>query len=313
MARSAYCNATTDLTDIDPNIRELQELIPVINWVQYSSTVWYATKTGYISVLFQDGTPLTSQSSIGALTTSSFYYNADIDTLYIRTSTSANPSNFTIEYGIDWDSYLLALTKKAADYLDSRLRVRFPTPIPKSIDIIQDITYDYVIVRLNALLTLYLLKSRDDMEVAKKYKEDADSLIKEILDGKTKLSFEFTAGQIGTGVISPTSTNTSTLVPFISGLYVGDTGIWYLKCTTIGAVGTAQYKLSDDNGVTYPYDAVVTDVELVSLSEGLYVRWLNRNDESPGALVLNDTWKIKVTSNDETVKTSKLTSIGIKI
>lgn len=315
MARSAYCNATTDLKDIDPNINQLQELIPIVGWTAYSSTVWYATNTGYVGQLFQDGTQLTSVSSIGALVTSSFYYDSNTDKLYIRTSTSGNPANYRIESGVDWDAYLLSLTYKASDYVDSRLRVRFPRIIPNSIGTVNqpNETYDYVIVRMTALITLYLLKTRDDFELAKKYKEDADKLIDDILDGKTKLSFELTSAGVGSGLITPKTTNTSTLLAFVDGTYTGITGIWYLKCTTIGAIGTAKYKLSTDNGATYPGEEITTSVEWVSLGYGIYVRWLNRNDESAGALVLNDLWKIEVYGQNEKVESAKLSSVRIQI
>jgi len=308
MARNAYCNNTADLQAVYPNLNELQENRIVEDWTVYSGSVYRSNNTGYVAKVFQDSVALTASVSLVAISAGKFYYDSTNDILYIQTTNSSAPDNFDITIGVDWDAYSLQMTKNASEEIDGYLGALFPVPIPKSVNRLAGYAYDYNLVRACALLTVHYLLYRIDPILSDRVKNDSHNIINKYLKGELKFSWDASSGKNNSAVIVPRTTNvTSSVIPRVTGYYGGSTALWVVKITTAGAIGTAYFKVSYDNGANYNGEAILTSVEWSSIGSGIYIKW-ETDQESAGTLTLNDLYYIQVTGQEE-IRSTKISTI----
>lgn len=312
MARSAYCNNTTDLTSIYANLAELQEKRTIEDWSVYSGSVYLSYGQGYVDYVYQSSKELTASVSLVAISAGKYFYDSATDTLYVQTTNSSAPDNFDMQSGTNWSAYTTQLTKNASEEIDGYLGALFPVPIPKSIDRLSGYSYDYNLVRATALLTIYYLVYRVDSDLANQSKKDCHEILDNYLKGKLKFSWDNSSAKVGQAVIFPRTTNTaSTVIPRVTGFFTGVTGNWVAKITTAGAIGTAYYQVSYDNGVTYNSATSLTSVEWQGITDGVYIKW-ETSLESAGSLTLNDLYYIKVTANNEQVNSTTISNIRLR-
>jgi len=110
-----YCNTTTDLTNAYSKIEEYKSYRVIDSWSVHSGSVYKSFQTGNVEMIFDDGSQLTEDSAIptGAGT---FYYDSDLDILYVWLSDSSDPANSTMEAGVDWDACKLACRNDAGAF-----------------------------------------------------------------------------------------------------------------------------------------------------------------------------------------------------
>ena len=288
----AYCNTTTDLQRVCANIENYQSQEIIENWTITSgqSSTYEKAGTGHVSQVFEDGTQLTVKTSIAEVeaAASTWYYDSDIVKLYIHTSDSTAPSNFEITAGEDWDALKDAKLNEAMEFIDGYLSAKYITPLQvRTRKTHTSNDYDYIIVRLCALVTCWLIISRvdpnDDIgrEMFKEaYNPNPDigekkGIINQLLDGDFVLTDQISAREVGSYNLYSCSNNTVTTQPFLFGTYTGSQyEVWKIEIDTDGAPGTGTYKVSYDNGTEWDLTKqdMKSDNQLrMSIASGIYI------------------------------------------
>ena len=131
-----YCNTTTDLRDVFPQVGNYQgkKLIERFVSVSGSANTYLAEGVGYVEKAFDDGVQLTVQTSIANVQSNpgSWYYISDTDLLYIHAfdsddlTTSSIPD---IETGVDWDAFKTRMLNDAEEEMNSYLTKLYITPL----------------------------------------------------------------------------------------------------------------------------------------------------------------------------------------
>ena len=319
-----YCNVTTDLTDVLPDIERYQEKYIVGNWstVSGQANTYKSPGTGQVNMVFDDGVMLTEKTSIATVQAAagSWWYDSDNDILYVHATDADNLTTATIviEAGEDWDTLKDNLRDKAMQFMDSVLNPRYPTPLmPRLIKTHDTADYEYPVVRCCALLTCaFIAKRRDpnDMVGVKLWREawnpdpepgEQKGWLNQIRDGDIVLQEQITGREAGGFNVYPKSDNTSTAYVWILGKYTG--GIykrWRLQIDGAGAIGTATYKLSYDGGTNWDYETQDTfdasnDEFRMYLGEGLYAVFY-------GTFGSGDYWDIEVFPITDDVQGAKI-------
>lgn len=290
----AYCNVTTHLTDVFPDVENYQQKMTLEGWtiVSGQTYTYYKYATGQINKMFQGGAPMTPRTSIALVeaTSSSYWYDSDNDICYVRPSTNVDPDTLVMESGEDWDTFKTTMRKNAMEFIDARLRYKFSTPLRPRVN--QSHTsddYDVDIVRACAFITCaFIVQRRNPADpIAKNLMKQAwdplpepgeqKGILNEILDGDSFFSNQPRPGSI---MVYPYASNTITRGPDFFGEYNGKTfKRWRVQVDTAGAPGTGDYKVSFD-GTGSSWD--LTDQEMIDVSEdeyrmyisaGIYVRW----------------------------------------
>lgn len=308
-----YCNTTTDLTAVFPKLDRFQYLEELENWTQNAtySSVYEKRNTGYISQVFENGTQLTAQTTVALVNSNagSFYYDTDIDILYLHASDSNAPSTHEIMGGEDWDAFKAARKAEAQQLLDSMLGHALPVPLtPRLIKTHGTADYDYPIVRSAALLTCYLIVKRVDDEIADGLYEQAKEIVDKILSGEIHLTNQITGTEPGGWNVTAKSSDAGYVL--FSGEYTGSTKqSWRLQIDASGAVGTATWKLSRDGGSSFDIegeDTYSTDDRNMRrlISNGIYAEFY-------GTFIEDDYWDLTVYPKDDKISTQRVGHIDM--
>ena len=106
----AYCNVTTDLTDVYPDIERYQERQILENFVTVTGNAnTYAIYTpGQINMVFDNGVQLTLKTSIVTVqaTAGTWWYDSDLDIVYVHAVDSDNLATVAQSTSLDWRSSL---------------------------------------------------------------------------------------------------------------------------------------------------------------------------------------------------------------
>jgi hypothetical protein len=295
----AYCNVTTDLTDVFPDIERYQEKYTLRGWVAVSgqANTYAVFGTGQINMVFDNQVQLTLKTSIATVQGSagSWWYDSDNDVVYAHATDSDNlatvaESTTRMEAGEDWDTLKDNLRDKAMQFMDSILNPRYPTPLmPRQIKTHDTSDYEYIIVRCCALLTCaFIAKRRNPNDKnAKMLFEEAwatgdleigqtKGLLNQLRDGDIVLQDQISDREIGSFNVYPESGITATAYTWFMGKYTGDDyERWRVQIDTAGAVGTATWKLSRDGGTNWDTTLQSTfdssqDARRVHIASGIY-------------------------------------------
>jgi hypothetical protein len=315
-----YCNLTTDLLRAYQNIYSFLQPKEITGWTLASGQVstYVSNATGYCSAVFQDGSPLTSKTSIALTeaTASTFYYDATNDKLYVHTSAGTDPDgNNTIEIGIDRVTFLGECRAVAQGEFESMLDRRFPRPLPESEDRTSYLgrKYDEDIIMAVAKLTCAIAissfnpQSNAADDIVARLRNEAITIISEHNENKRAFTFETTKPEIGNVSIIPYAVSGDGMFE-ITGVYAGANDA-YLRVKIIlgGAIGTATYKYSTDDGTTYNTTAITTANTWASLTSGLYIRF----DDRGGTFTADDVWRMYAVSSDKSMSRPSIGSIDL--
>ena len=174
----AFCNTTTDLQAIcDIDSYDRKRALPN-NWVASDTTnLYYLHNAGFCSVLFKDGKDLgAAQTNEPSSTTQWRYVSADDRLEYFEASSSVSAldaSNF--EESMDFSTLKTQVVNESADLIRSYLNR--PIYRRKNADLqgASSREYDFIVVRINALLAAADLVRRFDETKADEIYEKAIS------------------------------------------------------------------------------------------------------------------------------------------
>ena len=213
---TAFCNNTTDLqavvSDIDKFDRK--NVLPS-NWVESgTSNLYYLFNTGSVSQLYKDGAEQTSVSDTPNAN-NEFEYDSGSDRLqFYMGGLSTSALNSTVfESGQDWDGLKTTVCKEQAD----RIRSYMDRPIYKrgnaNYQGASNRDYDFIVVRINAVLACAdLMRSSDperaDMIEAMALSPDGDGMLDK-LKRKEYVLWNETSFRSEAGIISEISINAS--------------------------------------------------------------------------------------------------------
>ncbi len=272
----AYCNLTTDLRDVFPQIGDylVSKILQGWSSVSGQANTYLLAGVGHVEVITDDGVQLTVKTSIALVQGSagSYYYISDTNLLYVHAIDSDDltiSSAPRIESTVDWDAFKTRMQNDAMEEMDSYLNRVLPTPLmPRLIKTHSSNAYDSPIRLSCAFLTCRNIVRR--LSPGNKFAhfleivainpnpEEGEKLglIDKILNGDIVLQESISAREVGKYNIHPKSSNTSTAYIWVLGTYRGlDYERWRLQIDTAGVPGTATYKLSYDTGANW-------DVEL---------------------------------------------------
>ena len=312
MALDYYCNITTDLTDAYARIEEYAAMrMRLEGFEAYSGSVYKLENSGHVEKLYEDGTELVEVDSLGEVNgAGKWYYDSSEDVLYVWCSDGADPDTHEMERGFDWTALKTRMRNQAQDEIDAMLDKRFPRPIPQSRGYWTTNKYDIPLVRATAFLTCAnIVKMFGNYELAERLRkqvtdpETGGGIIDRYNSGELRFSWETSPDEAGHWDLEPDSGNNGDGFIEVRGLYGGlateefweegevplvEEEVWLVEIDKAGAVGTATFKWSRDNGETWEETEQETDYEWISLAAGIKIRFWDRG----GEFALGDKWRI---------------------
>ncbi|KPK95793.1 hypothetical protein AMJ80_03525 [bacterium SM23_31] len=329
----AYCNVTTDLTDVFPDIERYQEKFILEGFVAVSgqANTYAVYGCGQINMVFDNDVQLTEKTSIATVQANagSWWYDSDNDVVYVHATdsddlTSTAQSTTLITSGEDWDTLKDNMRDKSMQFMDSVLNSRYTTPLmPRLIKTHDTADYEYPIVRCCALLTCAFLAKRrtpTDPNGERLFKEawnpdpepgEQKGWLNQLRDGDMVLQEQISGREIGGFNIYPKSDNTATAYVWFLGKYTGaQYERWRLQIDTAGAIGTATWKLSRDGGTNWDLETQDTfdttdNSRRILIYAGIYAVFYGTFGEG-------DYWDIEVFPMSDSATVSKIGSIELE-
>jgi len=325
----AYCNVTTDLTDVYPDIERYQERQIIKNWYTTASAAatYNARNVGQVNMVFDDGEMLTLRTSIATVQAAagSWWYDAANDLLYVHAKGADNltTATITIEAGEDWDGFKGDMRNDAMGFMDSILNNRYPTPLqPRLIKTHTTDDYEYLVKHCCALLTCAFIAKRrspKDPNGDTLYREAWNSnpeieeqkgLLNQLADGELALQEQITGREVGGFNVYPYASNTATAYVWFNGTYQGSAyQRWRLQIDTAGAEGTATWKLSRDGGTNWDLTLQTTfsttdNSRRIDITDGIWAIF-------DGTFAITDYWDIEVIPLSADAHVSKIGSVEV--
>ena len=316
---SAFCNNTTDLqsvvSDIDKYDRK-RVLAPNFTTTD-TSNLYQLNNTGFIGQLYKDGVEMTVVTDTPNAD-NEYNYSSSTDSFqFFLASSSVSALNSAVfESGQDWDTLKSTVCKEQADlmrsYLDRPIYKRANTTYQGA----SERNYDFIIVRINAILACAdLVRSSDqekaDVIEAMAISPDGDGLLDKLKRREYVMSNE-TSFASEKGVIQEISLNGST-TGYVEDIKLhGPPAVDYDEVRVVISTG-GTFAL----GTTSPvkYDVYVKNSEGLRMHKVVDAEQVN-GDYQPlaygarirlqaGVYVANDEWSIIFQSDELPVGTIK--------
>ena len=215
---SAFCNITTDLQGVVNDIdRYDRKRVCAPNWTLVSGNTYRLSDVGYVENLYKDGVELTKVADGETPDADNEYkYNESTDSVdfYLASSSVSALNSAVFEAGQDWEDLKTRICKEQADlmrsYLDRPIYKRANTTYQGA----SERNYDFIIVRINAILACADLVRSHDPEKAQAIEEmamnpDGTGLLDKLKRREYVMSNE-TSFASEKGVIQEISLNAST-------------------------------------------------------------------------------------------------------
>ena len=316
---SAFCNNTTDLqsvvSDIDKYDRK-RVLMP--NFTTTDTTNLYQlNNTGFIGQLYKDGVEMTAVTDTPNAD-NEYNYSSSTDSFqFFLASSSVSALNSAVfEAGQDWDTLKSTVCKEQADlmrsYLDRPIYKRANTTYQGA----SERNYDFIIVRINAILACADLVRSSDPEKAEAIEEmamnpDGTGLLDKLKRREYVMSNE-TSFASEKGVIQEISLNGSTTgyvediklhgpprVDYDEVRVVISTGGTFALGTTSPVKYDVYIKNSEGLRMHKVVDAEQVNGDYQPLAYGARIRF------QAGVYVANDEWAIIFQSDELPIGTIK--------
>ena len=316
---SAFCNNTTDLqsvvSDIDKYDRK-RVLMP--NFTTTDTTNLYQlNNTGFIGQLYKDGVEMTAVTDTPNAD-NEYNYSSSTDSFqFFLASSSVSALNSAVfEAGQDWDTLKSTVCKEQADlmrsYLDRPIYKRANTTYQGA----SERNYDFIIVRINAILACADLVRSSDPEKAEAIEEmamnpDGTGLLDKLKRREYVMSNE-TSFASEKGVIQEISLNGSTTgyvediklhgpprVDYDEVRVVISTGGTFALGTTSPVKYDVFIKNSEGLRMHKVVDAEQVNGDYQPLAYGARIRF------QAGVYVANDEWSIIFQSDELPIGTIK--------
>lgn len=316
---SAFCNNTTDLqsvvSDIDKYDRK-RVLSPNFTTTD-TSNLYQLNNTGFIGQLYKDGVEMTAVTDTPNAD-NEYNYSSSTDSFqFFLASSSVSALNSAVfESGQDWDTLKSTVCKEQADlmrsYLDRPIYKRANTTYQGA----SERNYDFIIVRINAILACAdLVRSSDpekaDVIEAMAISPDGDGLLDKLKRREYVMSNE-TSFASEKGVIQEISLNNST-TGYIEDIKLhGPPGVDYDEVRIVISTG-GTFALGTSSPVKY--DVYVKNDSGIRMHKVVDAEQVNGNYQSlaygarirfqAGVYVANDEWSIIFQSDELPVGTIK--------
>jgi hypothetical protein len=312
-----YCNITTDLQLAFKDIEDFAGLDTLTGFTAVSGydETFSKHNTGYYGVVYEDGIKLTEQTSIATVqaNASSFWYDSVNDILYIHYSDD-DPDTHTITAGTeDWNDLKTLCRNDAMEEVESYLDSRYSRPLPFAKNSYNSAKYDSDLVKATAFVTVRkIIEHRDpnnqliELFWKRVYSsEEPYGLLWEYREGKRAFSFQTTIDDFD-GRLEVINCASTGRVQIAGSGQCEDHRIMRIKIDTAGAVETATYKISDDNGLTWYSEKNKTYYNYTWLRYGIWIRF-------DGVFEVDDEWLIEIAGRSlEIDKNAGIGSITIK-
>ncbi len=303
MAEVTYCNTTTDLQSIEPNIDSFDRKRVLSGWVSVEGDLYILYNSGMVSVLFRDGQNLGSTEEYGGIGGDyEWYYNSEGD--YVIVHDSSGASNAVYDAGQDWDTYKTRVVAEASEFVRSYIA----RPILKRKDSASSRDYDMVLIKGTAYLACSMIILPYNFEKAQQLEwksinpEDESGILDRLKRGDYKLWNEVSEEK-REGKVLKTSTEGSTSdVVDVRGKATVSWDIIKVKITssgtntlTHGSDSTATYStwISSSEGLqtSQVYNNQTVTGGYDHIGHGIQVRW------SEGDLVEDEIWEVEVSAD----------------
>lgn len=316
---SAFCNNTTDLqsvvSDIDKYDRK-RVLAPNFTTTD-TSNLYQLNNTGFIGQLYKDGVEMTAVTDTPNAD-NEYNYSSSTDSFqFFLASSSVSALNSAVfEAGQDWDTLKSTVCKEQADlmrsYLDRPIYKRANTTYQGA----SERNYDFIIVRINAILACADLVRSSDPEKAEAIEEmamnpDGTGLLDKLKRREYVMSNE-TSFASEKGVIQEISLNGSTTgyvediklhgpprVDYDEVRVVISTGGTFALGTTSPVKYDVFVKNSEGLRMHKVVDAEQVNGDYQPLAYGARIRF------QAGVYVANDEWSIIFQSDELPIGTIK--------
>ena len=316
---SAFCNNSTDLqsvvSDIDKYDRK-RVLAPNFTTTD-TSNLYQLNNTGHIAQLYKDGVEMTAVTD-SPNADNEYNYSSSTDSFqFFLASSSVSALNSAVfEAGQDWDSLKTTVCKEQADlmrsYLDRPIYKRANTTYQGA----SERNYDFIIVRINAILACADLVRSHDSEKANDIEAmatnpDGTGLLDKLKRREYVMSNE-TSFASEKGVIQEISLNGSTTGYIEDIMLHGPPSVDYDEVRVVISTG-GTFAL----GTTSPvkYDVYVKNSEGIRMHKVVDAEQVNGDYQSlaygarirfqAGVYVANDEWSIIFQSDEIPVGTVK--------
>jgi len=239
---------------------------------------------------------------------------SDSDNDFVILKYGSDPNNSLTEAGEDWATLKTRYIKNASRYLDARLDATLSRDAFKD----KEGNYDYVIIRTSSLIACsFLIKSMDSSsQVSENFMNEAEFLINQLNDGKTKLSHQI-SGDSSQGnlreVVTPSNANPLRIVD-VQGRYTG-TGYDLIKIFIDtgdnGVIGTGKFTVAVKDSTGLKKNTVV-DSEVITgdyqhIGNGLKIRYAGQDDDSVANA--NDEYELEVVGWSEPVDNATVRTV----
>lgn len=338
-----YCNTTTDLLRAYSRIEEYGQkcLRTLKGYKNHSENVFKFIAPGYVEAVYEDGTKLTSYSLADLTVAQRYHYDSTNDILYFY-PTGGMPDNRAYLAGEDWSNVKTAAVAIASRDAEALLDPTTPVPVPMSPAGSAAQPYDRDFCHAVALMACGHIVARVAPAVYDSTGAPAtDSIAAQLITAGRKIvgeyaeharafSWEITPDEIGGHNITPGSSNTSAGIIQVRGEYVPsvattavDAGnattvyfnqdvFWKIKISTGGALGTATWLYSTDDGTTYNDTAITTSNQWALIGDNIWIRFLARAGGATD-FIENDTWQLEINSSTRKVSRSPIYSVRANV
>ena len=299
----AYSNTTTDLVAVVPELESYDQKKLITNWVLHSGQVYRADSVGFISQLYKNGKDLGAAESslVNVDDDNKWYYDSANDVVYIDKESNP-PNEDRMEAGVDW----VTLKTRVNNEQSERIRSYVGRPIlPRKgvgTESASSRTWDWIIIRSNALLTASELVRPFDQEKAEMLERQAIDpefemgLLDRLKKGDYKLWNETTSDKVqGVRDVAIDATTTGSIID-IKGEPTS-TDILKIQIQTggtlaSGSASTLTYSTWGGNSSGIKTSQIVNTQTLTGgwdfIGHGVSMRM------SGGLYVANDEWEVEL-------------------
>jgi len=315
----SYCNITTDLLFIEPNLGEYDgKKVLASNFTTTdTSNLYQLNNTGFVSQLYKDGVEMTSVTDTPNAD-NEYNYSSSTDSFqFFLASSSVSALNSSVfEASQDWSDLKTLAVKRASDFVRSYLP--FPIHSNKGVGSGDATERDYpeIIVRSTAIMAVESLIRPYNLERAEEIKsqamnEQGTGYLDMLRKGEISL-YSSESEQKYKGIVKPVSVNGSTTGGIVDVKGRSSTE-WDAIKILISAGGTisagsanTSVKYStftrNEQGLKLNQDtnAEIIDCGWQSAGHNMWIRF------SPGVYTTNDEWELEVSGMlDQTFTTIK--------
>jgi hypothetical protein len=296
--------------------------------VSGQANTYRINNTGYVEQVFDDGDQLTEKTSIATVqaTAGTWWWDSDIDALYVHATGSDDLTATTIPHitsGVDWDDFKDRMRDAAMEEMDTMLGRRYPVPlIPRLIKHHSSNDYEAPIRQLCAMLTCrnIIRRMNPTAPMAAKLEKmiynpdplegEVKGMMNKLVDGDWIRQDEISPREVGAFNVVVGASNVGAGYVWFLGKYRGAKHEWWrLQIDTLGAPGTATYKLSLDQGSNWDWTTEETfntdnNDRRIHLARGVYAIFF-------GTFAVNDIWDIEVFPSSDVSSVAKISSTEI--